>query len=87
LNIVAQWYEHTNEKNRKSYSEETFRRAMEMVSCGDLSKRLAKIQFEIPRSTMAKRLKQAEVTPENLDRFKRVFNNDFERELVDYIYE
>jgi hypothetical protein len=36
---------------------------------------------------MAKRLKQAEETPENLDRFKRVFNNDFERELVDYVYE
>jgi hypothetical protein len=72
---------------RKSYSEETLHHAMELVASGDLSKRQAKLQFGIPRSTMAKRLKQAEARPENLGRFKRVFNEEFERELLGYATE
>ena len=37
-----------------------------------------------PQSTMAKRLKNAEAQPDNLSRFKRVFSEAFERELVTY---
>jgi len=69
------------------YGEDTLRHAMQMVASGNLSKRQAMLQFGILLSTVAKRLKNAEARPDNLGRFKRVFNDEFEKELVNYTTE
>src|SRR6218665_2257689 len=69
---------------RRSYTDVTLCHAMKMVSSGDLSKRQAMMKFRIPRSTMALRLKHPGVMPISLGRFKRVFSDEFEKELVDY---
>jgi helix-turn-helix, Psq domain len=42
---------------RANYGEETMRAVMDKVACGKLSKRQAFIQYGIPRSSLAKRLK------------------------------
>ena len=72
---------------QKQYGEGQLQRAMEMVQSGDMSKRQAFIQLGIPRSTLAKRMKQPGYEPMSLGRFKRVFNNESERELVEYATE
>ena len=72
---------------RAKYGADTLCHAMEMVASGNLSKRQAMLQLGIPRSTLAKRLKNAEARPDNLGQFKQVFNEEFEKELVNYASE
>lgn len=73
--------------SRASYSEETARTVIEKISCGELSKRQAFLQYGIPRSTLAKRMKNIEHTPTSLGRFKRVFDAAQEDEICHYAIE
>lgn len=72
---------------RASYTKDTLLSVMNMVASGEISKRQAMLKFGVPRSTIAKRMKTPDVNPENLGRFKRVFSDDYEKELVDYATE
>ena len=73
--------------NRKSNGEELLQSAMKMVESGDLSKRQAMKQYGIPCSTTALRLKQGNFLPESVGRFKRVFDDEFERKLIKHMEE
>ena len=54
---------------------------LEKISQGELSKRQAYKQYGIPRSTLAKRMKNILYKPPSLGRFKRVFDSEHEDEL------
>src|SRR6218665_3230895 len=84
LDIVAPWSEVISARLCDGATLTRHCHAMKMVSSGDLSKRQAMMKFGIPRSTMALRLKHPGVMPISLGRFKRVFSDEFEKELVDY---
>ena len=60
---------------------------MEKVSHGELSKRQAFCQFGIPRSTLAKRMKNIDRIPTSLGRFKRVFDAAQEDEICQHAIE
>src|ERR1043165_9215541 len=60
---------------------------MEKVTRGELSKRKAFLQYGIPRSSLAKRMKNSEHTPVNVGWFRRVFNDTQEDELCHHAIE
>jgi len=41
-------------------------------------------KYGIPHSTIAKRLKQENFSPASLGRYRRVFDDEFEQELIEY---
>lgn len=69
--------------NRASYSEETLQTALTEIRNGR-SKASAAKQYNIPRSTLIKRLKK-NATPVNLGRFTPTFSSDQEKELCEHI--
>lgn len=65
--------------NCGSYGSETLKIAMDAVARKEMTKAEALKRFEIPRSTIAKRLKNSTERPSGLGRFKRVFDESYER--------
>ena len=78
---------YTRTTSRASYSEDTLKTVIEKVKSGVLSKRQAFLQYGIPRSTLAKRMKNIEHTPTSLGRFKRVFDPTQEDEICHHAIE
>jgi len=60
---------------------------MDKVACGVLSKRQALLQYGIPRSSLAKRMKNIDNVPSGLGRFKRVFSQEQEDEICNHAIE
>ena len=61
--------------SRSSYSSGTLASVMDKIASGELSKRQAFIQYGIPRSTLAKRMKAPHYSPSSLGRFRKVFSD------------
>lgn len=78
---------YVRKSNKASYSDRDMQAALSAVTSGEMSKRQASKQFGIPRPTIIKRLKNPGHTPVNLGRFKRVFDAEFETELIEYALE
>lgn len=72
---------YVRKSTRATYGEDTIRAVMEKVACGTITKRQAFVQYGIPRSSLAKRMKQYDHTPSSLGRYKRVFTNEQEDEV------
>jgi len=69
---------------RASYGEDLLTSVMHKVARGELSKNQAFRQYGIPRSTLAKRMKNISHRPSGLGRFKRVFDEAHEDELCEH---
>lgn len=68
--------------NRASYGPHILQEALDAIKEGKMSKKKASEYYGIPRPTLIKRLKNPNHSPHNLGRFKPVFDNAFESELV-----
>ena len=60
---------------------------IDKIARGELSKNQAKVKYGIPRSTLAKRMKNISHKPSGLGRFKRVFDAAHEDELCKHAIE
>jgi hypothetical protein len=73
--------------DRAGYSAEALSNALDAIKRGEMSKKRASIEFGIPRTTLIKRLKNVDHQPSSLGRFKRIFDNHFENDLVQHAIE
>ena len=68
--------------NRSSYSQDALSSALTDVKNGILTVYAASNKYHIPRATIIKRLGYPSHVPVNLGRFRPVFSDDLEAELV-----
>jgi len=78
---------YVRKSSRAEYGPADMQLALAAISTGELSRRQASITYGIPRATLIKRLKNSDHTPTSLGRFRRVFDDEFEKELIDYALE
>ena len=74
--------------NRAQYSRSDMLQALTAIRNGEMSRKRASSVFSIPRTTLIKNLKRPiSCVPQNLGRFKPVFDQDMENELVMHVVE
>ena len=74
--------------NRAQYSRSTMLQALSAIRNGEMSRKRASAAYSIPRTTLIKNLKRPDShIPHSLGRFKPVFNQDLENELVMHVVE